>query len=330
MRVLVVSAPLIGHVAPLLPLAAALRDAGHEVLVATAADGLRAVRPGLPARDVAPAFDFGRIARRVLLRHPLTARAELAAPPAPGARGCSSAPSTTSSPTGWSPSPGSGDPTWWSTSRSRWPAPSPPRCSACPPYARRTPSSTAASWPGRPWRAGPGAAPARPDRAAAAGRRDRRRPAQRAASGRLADALRHRGGRRAAGLAARAGGAAPGAGQPQHRRRPRQRRTDAGRRGRRRPGRRRVRAGPPGGAAGPSGAARQRAYGRLDPGPRGPAGERGAGPPRRRGQRPERADRRGAASWPPSGRATGGTTPNWSPRAGPASPPAPATSPPTP
>ncbi|WP_121398752.1 nucleotide disphospho-sugar-binding domain-containing protein [Micromonospora sp. M71_S20] len=78
MRVLVVSAPLIGHVAPLLPLAGALRDAGHEVLVATAADGLRAARPGVPTRDVAPAFDFGRIARRVLLRHPLIARAELA------------------------------------------------------------------------------------------------------------------------------------------------------------------------------------------------------------------------------------------------------------
>ncbi|MBQ1074386.1 hypothetical protein KBX06_14610 [Micromonospora sp. C31] len=78
MRVLLVPAPLIGHVAPLLPLAAALRDAGHEVLVATAADGLRAVRPGLPAHDVAPGFDLGRTARRVLLRHPLIARAELA------------------------------------------------------------------------------------------------------------------------------------------------------------------------------------------------------------------------------------------------------------
>ncbi|MER5335342.1 nucleotide disphospho-sugar-binding domain-containing protein [Micromonospora sp. NPDC002717] len=78
MRVLVVSAPLIGHVFPLLPLAAALRDAGHEVLVATAADGLRAEQSGLPVRDVAPAFDFGRIARGVMLRHPLIARAELA------------------------------------------------------------------------------------------------------------------------------------------------------------------------------------------------------------------------------------------------------------
>ncbi|SCL33559.1 UDP:flavonoid glycosyltransferase YjiC, YdhE family [Micromonospora rhizosphaerae] len=75
---LVASAPLIGHVFPLLPLALALRDAGHDVLVATAADGLAAARSGLPVRDVAPAFDFGRIARGVMLRHPLVARAELA------------------------------------------------------------------------------------------------------------------------------------------------------------------------------------------------------------------------------------------------------------
>ncbi|SBT39413.1 nucleotide disphospho-sugar-binding domain-containing protein [Micromonospora auratinigra] len=78
MRILVVSLPLIGHVFPLLPLAGALREAGHEVLVATAADGLAATRSGLPVRDVAPGFDFGRIARGIMLRHPLTARAELA------------------------------------------------------------------------------------------------------------------------------------------------------------------------------------------------------------------------------------------------------------
>ncbi|MGR6320420.1 DUF1205 domain-containing protein [Micromonospora soli] len=78
MRVLVASAPLVGHVRPLLPLALALRDAGHAVLLATAADGLTAAPAGLPVRDVAPGFDFGRIARRVLLRHPLIARAELA------------------------------------------------------------------------------------------------------------------------------------------------------------------------------------------------------------------------------------------------------------
>ncbi|MFC4020040.1 nucleotide disphospho-sugar-binding domain-containing protein [Micromonospora sp. GCM10011542] len=77
MRVLVVSAPLVGHVFPLVPLAVALRDAGHEVLLATGGGGLAAERAGLPVRDVAPGFDFGRIALRVLPRHPLIARAEL-------------------------------------------------------------------------------------------------------------------------------------------------------------------------------------------------------------------------------------------------------------
>lgn len=77
-RVLVVSAPMVGHVLPLTPLALALRAAGHEVLIATAADGLAARDVGLPVEDLAPNFDFGRIAMRMLLRHPLIARAELA------------------------------------------------------------------------------------------------------------------------------------------------------------------------------------------------------------------------------------------------------------
>ncbi|MEV4515298.1 nucleotide disphospho-sugar-binding domain-containing protein [Dactylosporangium sp. NPDC049525] len=79
MRVLFVSAPLLGHVLPLVPLAEAFRRAGHEVLVATAADALTAGRAlKLPVSDVAPGFSFGRTARRMMLRHPLTARAELA------------------------------------------------------------------------------------------------------------------------------------------------------------------------------------------------------------------------------------------------------------
>lgn len=77
-RVLVVSAPLLGHVFPLVPLARALSAAGHEVRVATAGDGLAVRTSGLPVEDVAPDFDFGRIARRTMLRHPLIARAELA------------------------------------------------------------------------------------------------------------------------------------------------------------------------------------------------------------------------------------------------------------
>ncbi|SCG45367.1 nucleotide disphospho-sugar-binding domain-containing protein [Micromonospora halophytica] len=78
MRVLVVSAPMTGHVLPMVPLAVALRDAGHDVLVASAADGLPGPDVGLPVRDVAPRFAFGPIARSLLLRHPLLARAELA------------------------------------------------------------------------------------------------------------------------------------------------------------------------------------------------------------------------------------------------------------
>ncbi|GAA0452019.1 glycosyl transferase [Actinoplanes capillaceus] len=75
MRVLFVSAPLTGHALPLAPLARAVREAGHEVLLATAGDGLRA---DLPTRDVAPGFRFGAVAATALLRHPLLIRSELA------------------------------------------------------------------------------------------------------------------------------------------------------------------------------------------------------------------------------------------------------------
>ncbi|HEX8628063.1 MAG TPA: nucleotide disphospho-sugar-binding domain-containing protein [Catenuloplanes sp.] len=78
MRVLFVSAPLLGHVFPVVPLARAVRAAGHEVLVATAAEALRVRAAGLPVADIGPGFRFDRIARRVMLRHPLIARAELA------------------------------------------------------------------------------------------------------------------------------------------------------------------------------------------------------------------------------------------------------------
>ncbi|MEU0562980.1 glycosyltransferase [Dactylosporangium sp. NPDC006015] len=79
MRVLFVSAPLLGHILPLVPLAEALRRAGHDVLIATAADALTAGRTAkLPVVDVAPGFSFARIARRTMLRHPFIARAELA------------------------------------------------------------------------------------------------------------------------------------------------------------------------------------------------------------------------------------------------------------
>jgi UDP:flavonoid glycosyltransferase YjiC (YdhE family) len=62
----------------LIPLAVACRDAGHEVLIASGGDALRVDTAGLPAHDIAPRFRFGVIAGRLMLRHPLRARRELA------------------------------------------------------------------------------------------------------------------------------------------------------------------------------------------------------------------------------------------------------------
>lgn len=77
MRVLVTTAPLIGHVFPLVPLARALRDAGHEVLVATGGDALRVRDAGLAVEEVGSGVRLDRLAIRLLLRHPLLARREL-------------------------------------------------------------------------------------------------------------------------------------------------------------------------------------------------------------------------------------------------------------
>ncbi len=57
MRALFVSTPGLGHLFPMVPLAWALRSAGHEVMVATSGQGLTAARSGLPVVDVAPGFD---------------------------------------------------------------------------------------------------------------------------------------------------------------------------------------------------------------------------------------------------------------------------------
>jgi UDP:flavonoid glycosyltransferase YjiC (YdhE family) len=78
MRILLASAPLLGHVFPLVPLARALRSAGHDVLLATAADGLAVDQAGLPVEDIAPKIRFTRLAIGTLLRHPRVARAEMA------------------------------------------------------------------------------------------------------------------------------------------------------------------------------------------------------------------------------------------------------------
>jgi UDP:flavonoid glycosyltransferase YjiC (YdhE family) len=61
-RVLFAVSPGIGHLFPTVPLAWALRAAGHEVLVATAAEGVEAaVRAGLPAVETAPASAIAAI-----------------------------------------------------------------------------------------------------------------------------------------------------------------------------------------------------------------------------------------------------------------------------
>ncbi|MCF7551851.1 glycosyltransferase [Pseudonocardia sp. WMMC193] len=78
MRVLVVSAPLTGHLLPMLPLAEALWEAGHDVLVATGGDAMGADTGELPVIDVARDVSLPRIAARVMAAHPLDARAELA------------------------------------------------------------------------------------------------------------------------------------------------------------------------------------------------------------------------------------------------------------
>lgn len=54
MRVLFASLPSLGHLFPLIPIAWAARAAGHEVLVATFGEGLRAAEAGLPVVDIAP------------------------------------------------------------------------------------------------------------------------------------------------------------------------------------------------------------------------------------------------------------------------------------
>ncbi|MFD3503079.1 nucleotide disphospho-sugar-binding domain-containing protein [Streptomyces sp. NPDC058676] len=70
MRVLIAATPGIGHVFPIVPLAWALRLAGHEVLVATGGDGLDVRNAGLPVEDTCPGTDAVGLAMRTFLEHP--------------------------------------------------------------------------------------------------------------------------------------------------------------------------------------------------------------------------------------------------------------------
>jgi UDP:flavonoid glycosyltransferase YjiC (YdhE family) len=79
MRVLLTASPMVGHVLPLVPLALAFRGAGHEVLMATAAEGVDAARKaGLAVRDVAPGLKVERVLLGAMLRRPRLMRRELA------------------------------------------------------------------------------------------------------------------------------------------------------------------------------------------------------------------------------------------------------------
>ncbi|MFI7600169.1 glycosyltransferase [Actinoplanes sp. NPDC049681] len=75
MRILFVAAPLQGHLLPLIPLAAACRDAGHEVTLA--GGGFPPDVLGLRTADIGARFSLPRSAIRVALRHPGIARAEM-------------------------------------------------------------------------------------------------------------------------------------------------------------------------------------------------------------------------------------------------------------
>lgn len=74
MRALFVASPMVGHVLPLLPLAVAMRDAGHEVVLATGPEGMDAARSsGLDVRGVAPELRIAPSFARVAARHPVLA-----------------------------------------------------------------------------------------------------------------------------------------------------------------------------------------------------------------------------------------------------------------
>src|SRR5690242_4140547 len=75
MRVVFVAAPLQGHLLPLIPLAAACRDAGHDVVLA--GGGFPPDVLGLRTADIGAAFSLPRSMIRVAVRRPRIAYAEM-------------------------------------------------------------------------------------------------------------------------------------------------------------------------------------------------------------------------------------------------------------
>ena len=74
-RAMFVASPMVGHVQPVVPLALAMRAAGHDVVLATGPEGVAAGRScGLEVRDVAPGLRIGPLFGGQAMAHPLQAR----------------------------------------------------------------------------------------------------------------------------------------------------------------------------------------------------------------------------------------------------------------
>jgi UDP:flavonoid glycosyltransferase YjiC (YdhE family) len=70
MRVLFMPAPAVGHVFPMVPLAWALRAAGHDVVFVTGGDGLQVAKAGLPALDAMPGQSTMDLYQQFVHDHP--------------------------------------------------------------------------------------------------------------------------------------------------------------------------------------------------------------------------------------------------------------------
>ena len=77
MRILVTAAPMLGHLLPVIPLAKALQDAGHEVTIVCGGDAATADTLGIVQHDALPGFRMSRVAIPVMLRRPLAGRREM-------------------------------------------------------------------------------------------------------------------------------------------------------------------------------------------------------------------------------------------------------------
>jgi UDP:flavonoid glycosyltransferase YjiC (YdhE family) len=76
-RVLVVAGPLLGHAFPLVPLARALHDHGHEVIFATTGESVNVRGSGLRVHEIPGWTSLTRVGLRMMIFHPRLTRDEL-------------------------------------------------------------------------------------------------------------------------------------------------------------------------------------------------------------------------------------------------------------